>query len=429
MIQRLLEREGPGPRALVVTPTRELASQVRADLAQLSRRTKITSELVVGGVPIARQARALRRRTDVLVACPGRLLDLLRRGDVRLDRVETLVLDEADHMLDMGFLPDVRRILDALPERRQTMLFSATMPPEIRRLADRVLRSPAVAELEHSRPAATIRHSWRPIDEPRKLNTLLGMLRGEQVETSIVFVRTKHRAKRLARRIDERGLAATSLQGNLTQSQRDRAVKGFREGRYRILVATDIAARGLDFSGVSLVVNYDVPNTPEAYTHRIGRTGRSGAAGAAHTFVSPDHASAWRAIERSFPSAIRREGSSNERHSDEDSVRERSVRGGAAASRRGGRGRRRAGSGSGAQAGPPPSQSRGSKRRRRRVDATTAAAGDRGPRRSASSSAARAETAEDRPTRSAPFGSGVLAPAAVVEPGGRAGRTRRSRRR
>lgn len=421
MLQRMLERDGPGPRALVVTPTRELASQVRADLTQLSRHTKISSELVVGGVPIAKQARALRRRTDVLVACPGRLLDLLRRGDVRLDRVETLVLDEADHMLDMGFLPDVRRILDALPERRQTMLFSATMPREIRRLADRVLRSPAVAELEHSRPAATIRHSWRPIDEPRKLNTLLGMLRDDQVQTSIVFVRTKHRAKRLARRIDERGLAATSLQGNLTQSQRDRAVKGFREGRYRILVATDIAARGLDFSGVSLVVNYDVPNTPEAYTHRIGRTGRSGAAGAAHTFVSPDHASAWRAIERSFPSAIRREGSAqdgpahggsaNDDRAATSRGRSRSDDRTASSRRGGGRRRRRAGSGTGAKPGAASSKSRGSKRRGRRGGAPTAAPAREGTRRSSPATAPRAATAEDRPSRTAAFGSGVPASA------------------
>jgi superfamily II DNA/RNA helicase len=242
----------------------------------------------------------------VVVACPGRLLDLLGQGALRLDGIEVLVLDEADHMFDMGFLPDVRRILRALPPRRQNLMYSATMPREIRKLADTVLKNPAVVELNHSQPAETIAHALYPLAEGDKVGALERLLVGEEFRSAIVFLRTKRRAKRLAQRLDERGRAAVALQGNMSQPQRERALQGFREGRYDVLVATDVAARGLDIVGVSHVVNFDVPNTPDAYTHRIGRTGRSEQTGTAFTFVTPEDAAAVRAIEKRLGAAIER---------------------------------------------------------------------------------------------------------------------------
>ncbi len=306
ILQHLLGRRGGGVRALVLTPTRELASQVHAEFERLAAHTPLRSLPVFGGTPLPRQERALRRPPEVVVACPGRLLDLLGRGSIRLDRVETLVLDEADHMFDMGFLPDVRRILEKLPRRRQNLLFSATMPREIRKLADRVLYKPVVVELAHSKPAETIDHSLLQLAENQKLPTLEHLLSGEDFRSAIVFLRTKHRAKRLALKLERGGLRAVALQGNMSQSQRDRALEGFREGRFEVLVATDIAARGLDISGVSHVVNYDMPGTPDAYTHRIGRTGRSGMSGRATTFATPGDKDALRAIERSLGKPIPR---------------------------------------------------------------------------------------------------------------------------
>lgn len=226
---------------------------------------------------------------------------------MNLDHVEVLVLDEADHMFDMGFLPDVRRILRALPQRRQNLLFSATMPREIRKLADTVLCNPAVVELGNSRPAETIEHSLCSLDEPQKIGALEHLFGGEDFHSAIVFLRTKQRAKRLARRLDSRGHAAIALQGNMSQGQRERALAGFKEGRYDVLVATDVAARGLDIVGVSHVINFDVPNVPDAYTHRIGRTGRSEQKGTAFTFVTPDDAAAIRAIEKRLGAAITRQ--------------------------------------------------------------------------------------------------------------------------
>ena len=306
ILQRLLAARRPGPRALVVTPTRELAEQVHAEFERLARHTPITSTVVFGGVPIPRQLRALRRRPDVVVACPGRLLDLLSRGALRLDGVEVLVLDEADHMFDMGFLPDVRRILGALPRRRQNLLFSATMPREIRKLADNVLNDPAVVELGHSQPAETIEHALYPLTERDKVGALENLLAGEKFRSAIVFLRTKRRVKHLAQHLEEAGHSAIGLQGNMPQSQRKRALQGFRDGRYGVLVATDIAARGLDIAGVSHVVNFDVPSTPDFYTHRIGRTGRSEQAGTAFTFVTSEDAVAVRAIEKRLGARIQR---------------------------------------------------------------------------------------------------------------------------
>ncbi len=302
----LLDDPAPGPGALVLAPTRELASQIEAEFRTLARFTKLTTATVYGGVSQRGQEAALRRRPDVIVGCPGRILDLLNQGVLHLDPIDMLVLDEADHMFDMGFLPDLRRILAKVPEERQTMLFSATMPREIRGLAEEVLDDPHVVELADSAPAETIEHALYPVAEGQKRPLLEHMLDDSACETAIVFTRTKHRARRLARQLADAGHRAVGLQGNMSQSQRDRAMQGFRERRYDVLVATDIAARGIDVSGVSHVINFDVPNTPEAYTHRIGRTGRSEREGVACTFVTPDDAAWVRATETMIGRPIER---------------------------------------------------------------------------------------------------------------------------
>ena len=259
-----------------------------------------------GGVSAQRPDRGAAGRPEIVVACPGRLLDLLNRRAVRLDRIETLVLDEADHMFDMGFLPDIRRILAALPERRQNLLFSATMPKEIRRLADRLLRDPLVVELNHTRPLETIEHALYPVDERRKLDLLEHVLSSDDFGSAIVFTRTKHRAKRLAQQLDRSGHRAVALQGNMSQNARVRAMSGFREREFDVLVATDIAARGIDVEQVSHVINFDMPNTSDAYTHRIGRTGRAEREGKAYTFVTPDDHPMVREVERRLGSSIPR---------------------------------------------------------------------------------------------------------------------------
>jgi len=306
ILQRLIESPGPGPRALVLAPTRELATQIDAEFRALARFARVSTLTIYGGVSSRAQIAGLRRRPDVLVACPGRLLDLLQQREVRLDRIETLVIDEADHMFDMGFLPDLRRILAALPERRRNLLFSATMPSAIRGLADQILADPHVVELDRVGPAATIEHALYPVRETSKRDLLEHILGADGFESAIVFTRTKHRARRLAEQLDRAGHRAVALQGNMSQSQRDRAMRGFRERRFDVLVATDIAARGIDVSQVSLVINFDVPNVPEAYTHRIGRTGRSERDGRACTFVTGEDRAMVAAIERMLGAPIER---------------------------------------------------------------------------------------------------------------------------
>jgi len=306
ILDLLLETRGQGPRALVVAPTRELATQIDAEIRMLAKFTDITTVTIFGGIGARPQVQALRRHPDIIVACPGRLLDLMQQGAVRLDRIETLVLDEADHMFDMGFLPDIRRILAALPKDRQNLLFSATMPKEIRRLADDLLVDPHVVELAHSAPADTIEHALYPVPEKRKRDLLEHLLGADACGSAIVFTRTKHRARRLAEQLSKAGHRAVGLQGNMSQGQRDRAMQGFRGNRFDILVATDIAARGIDVSGVSHVINFDVPSTPEAYTHRIGRTGRSEQDGKACTFVTAEDAAWVRATERMIGAPIAR---------------------------------------------------------------------------------------------------------------------------
>ncbi len=298
ILEGLIESGGRGPSTLIVAPTRELALQIHAESELLGKFTKARAVTVFGGVGAGKQIQALRGNPDIIVACPGRLLDLHSSGQVSLDRIDTLVLDEVDHMFDMGFIPDLRRILRALPERRQNLFFSATMPHEIRKLADRVLREPYTIELGHSAPAETVDHFLYPVAQPDKTRLLLHLLKDRQFDSAIVFLRTKHRARRLAQLLERAGMSAVALQGNMSQGQRQRAMQGFRDGKFQVLVATDIAARGIDVQRVSLVINYDVPNTPDAYTHRIGRTGRSERSGEALTFVTPDDFSAIKEIEK-----------------------------------------------------------------------------------------------------------------------------------
>ena len=298
ILDRLQRDRRRGPRALVLAPTRELATQIAAEMRTLAKYTRLKVATVFGGVSVRSQANALRSRPEIVVGCPGRVLDLLGQRLLRLDGVETLVLDEADHMFDMGFLPDVRRILAALPDDRQNLLFSATMPKEVRRLADDLLDDPHVVELAHTAPASTIDHALFPVAEGRKRDLLEQLLGEDGCDSAIVFTRTKHRAKRLADQLNKAGHRAVGLQGNMSQAQRDRAMSGFRSRRYHVLVATDIAARGIDVRGVSHVINFDVPNTPEAYTHRIGRTGRSENEGVACTFVTGEDRGWVRATER-----------------------------------------------------------------------------------------------------------------------------------
>ena len=307
ILEGLMDEPIPGPSALILAPTRELASQIDAEIRTLGAHTKIKTACLFGGVPQGRQVDALRRGADIVVGCPGRVLDLLQQKLLRLDRVDVLVLDEADHMFDMGFLPDVRRILAALPEQRQNLLFSATMPAAIRHLADQVLYQPKVVELQHSAPAETIEHALYPIVEQSKRDLLDHLLAGDDCDSAIVFTRTKHRARRLADQLSRAGHRAVGLQGNMSQGQRERAMQGFRDRRFDILVATDIAARGIDVSDVSHVINFDVPNTAEAYTHRIGRTGRSGKSGKACTFVTADDRDWVRATEKKIGSSIPRQ--------------------------------------------------------------------------------------------------------------------------
>ena len=286
ILQRLLKPKGQRPRVLVLAPTRELANQITAEFHMLAKFTRLKMVTIYGGVSQRRQVEALRHSPEIVVGCPGRVLDLLNQRLLMLDQVETLVLDEADHMFDLGFLPDIRKILKALPAKRQNLLFSATMPQEVRHLADELLSQPKVVELATSAPVATVDHALYLVAERRKRDLLEHVLTRDECNTAIVFTRTKHRARRLAEQLSKAGHRAVGLQGSMSQGQRDRAMRGFRTRRFDILVATDIAARGLDVSGVSHVINYDVPNTPEAYTHRIGRTGRSEHEGAAFTFVT-----------------------------------------------------------------------------------------------------------------------------------------------
>ncbi|MDX1763379.1 MAG: DEAD/DEAH box helicase [bacterium] len=306
MLHRLVPGKRGSVRGLIVAPTRELAEQIHETVQSLGRKTGIRSVTVYGGVGVRGQELKLRRGADIVVACPGRLLDLIGRGVVDLSRVEVLVLDEADHMFDMGFLPDIRRILGHLPRKRQTLLFSATMPREIRRLAEEVLKDPVTVQVDVSAPATTVSHALYPVEPHLKTALLIELLRRTDTKSVLVFTRTKHRARRLGEQLSKAGYAAASLQGNLSQTRRQAALTGFRNGTYQILVATDIAARGIDVTRVSHVINYDIPNTTDAYIHRIGRTGRVARTGDAFTLVSSEDREMVRAIERILDGRIDR---------------------------------------------------------------------------------------------------------------------------
>jgi ATP-dependent RNA helicase RhlE len=298
ILQRLMGRPRQGTRALIVAPTRELAEQTHQAIGTLGRRTGLGSVSIYGGVSINRQIQELKRGADIVVACPGRLLDHIGRGTVDLSGVEVLVVDEADQMLDMGFLPDIRRILGRLPRRRQSLLFSATMPDAIGALAREILVDPVNVQVGAAAPAKTVSHALFPVAAHLKTPLLLKLLMRSDTSSVLVFTRTKHRAKRLGEQLMRAGYRSASLQGNLSQNRRQAALDGFRDGTFQILVATDIAARGIDVAKVSHVINYDVPSTPEAYIHRIGRTGRATCSGDAFTLVTAEDDVMVRAIDR-----------------------------------------------------------------------------------------------------------------------------------
>ena len=285
-------------RALIVTPTRELAEQILEVVRDLGAGTGLRSATIYGGVGPAPQIKALREGTEILVACPGRLLDLIDQGHAKLDTVEVLVLDEADRMFDMGFLPDVRKLLKFVPARRQTMLFSATFPSEIEQLAAQTLHDPQRITLGLSRPVHTVTHALYPVPQHLKTAILLELLRRTSTESVLIFTRTKHRAERLSKQIAVAGYKVTSLHSNRTQGQRQLALKGFKNGFYQIMVATDIAARGLDVESITHVINYDMPDTADAYIHRIGRAGRAERTGDAFTLVTPEDGDMIRALEK-----------------------------------------------------------------------------------------------------------------------------------
>ncbi len=300
LLHRLIGGPRNGVRALIVAPTRELAEQIHTDIKTLAQATKLRSATVYGGVGMNPQAQALRGGADIIVACPGRLLDHLERGTGTLSNLEILVLDEADQMFDMGFLPAIRKLVKRVPARAQKMLFSATMPRDLRVLAEGLLSDPITVEIGRAAPADTVSHALYPVPRQQKTELLKHLLRRTDTRSALVFTRTKHGAKRLAEQLDRDNFFATSLQGNLSQNKRQRALDDFRSGNVHILVATDIAARGIDVSGVSHVINYDVPMTAEAYTHRLGRTGRAERSGEAVTFVTSEDDKAVRTIERSL---------------------------------------------------------------------------------------------------------------------------------
>ena len=288
ILHRLLNGPRGRSRALIVTPTRELAEQIHENIVILGAGTGLRSATIYGGVGAEPQVKALRDGVDILVACPGRLLDLVEHCPNRLDGIEILVLDEGDRMFDMGFLPAVKRILSLVSGRRQTMLFSATFPAEIEQLASHALKQPRRIAIGLSRPVYTVTHALYPVPQHLKTMLLLALLQQTDTASVLIFTRTRHRAHRLAQQIGRAGFKVTSLHSDRTQGQRTNALNGFRDGTYQIMVATDIAARGLDVEGISHVINFDMPDTADAYIHRIGRTGRAEHTGDAFTLVTPD---------------------------------------------------------------------------------------------------------------------------------------------
>jgi ATP-dependent RNA helicase RhlE len=308
ILQRLSSKPRGRTRALILSPTRELAAQTQEHLVALAQHTRLTGAAVFGGVGMGPQEAAFRRGVDIIAATPGRLLDHMSHDYAKLDSIEILVLDEADRMLDMGFLPDIRRVLRHLPNTpRQTLFFSATMPAPIVELSRELLQKPERINVERKQaPAHGITQAFYPVPSHLKVALLVELLRRDEIGNAIVFCRTKHRANRLAEKLEKHGLATARIHGNRSQAQRTQALAGFKDGTFRVLVATDIVARGIDVEALEHVVNFDVPNMPEDYIHRVGRTARADAVGDAYTFVTPEDAVEVRGIERALGRSIER---------------------------------------------------------------------------------------------------------------------------
>jgi ATP-dependent RNA helicase RhlE len=300
ILQQLMKGPRGKLRALILAPTRELAEQTHTAITQLGHQTGLRSITVYGGVSAQPQIKGLRQGVDIVVACPGRLLDLHSQKAIDLRNIEILVLDEADQMFDMGFLPDIRRIIAAVPRKRQTLLFSATMPSQIRSLATEMLHDPVTVEISITQPLKSISHAMYKTEQTQKRDVLLNLLYDSGDGQVLIFTRTKHRAKKLAHQLIKDDISAIALQGNMSQNQRQSAMEKFRKGRVKVMVATDIAARGIDVSQVSHVINYDLPNTAEAYTHRTGRTGRMERLGTAISFVTHEDEKMVRMIEKTM---------------------------------------------------------------------------------------------------------------------------------
>jgi len=305
ILHRLMQGGRKRVRALVIAPTRELAEQTHEAIGTLGRRTGLKSVTVYGGVGFNPQVDKLKR-AEIVVACPGRLLDHLNQGTIDLSQLEVLVLDESDRMFDMGFLPDIRKIIKHVPAKRQTLLFSATMPDDILHLAREVLKAPVTVQVDTNGPASTVSHKLYPVEPHLKTALLLELLRHTDTESVLIFTRTKHRAKRLGEQLGKAAYRAASLQGNLSQARRQAVMNGFRNGTFQILVATDVAARGIDVTQISHVINYDMPDTIDAYTHRIGRTGRNSKTGDAFTFITSEDEDMVRSIERVLCAKVKR---------------------------------------------------------------------------------------------------------------------------
>ena len=306
ILQRLTMGSLGSVRSLILAPTRELAEQIHQTVIDLGSKSNIRSIALYGGVNKFPQVKALKRGVDIIVACPGRLIDHLRDGKINLSKVEILVLDEADTMCDMGFLPSIRRILRYLPKERQTLFFAATMPKEIRILADDILNNPTSVQIGIIAPADTVSHSIYPITDALKKGLLMNLLKHTALGRVLIFTRTKHRAKQLKADLNEAGYRVAELQGNLSQNRRQEAINGFRNGKYDLLVATDVASRGIDVSDISYVINFDMPLTVDAYIHRIGRTGRAENTGEAISLMSSEDLYLVRKIEKVLGKPIER---------------------------------------------------------------------------------------------------------------------------
>lgn len=306
ILQRLLQSPRGKIGALIISPTRELAEQTHESFVQLGERTGLRSVAIYGGVGMEAQVRGLRNGAEIVVACPGRLLDHIWKGNLDFPSLKILVIDEADRLFDMGFLPDIRRILTCILQKHQTLLFSATMPEDIRHLVKEVLDNPVTVQIGITQPAVTVSHAVFPVKQHLKIELLEDILHHIRSKSVLVFTKTKYRAERVAKTLVERGYKATSLQGNMTQSRRQAALDGFRDGSINVLVATDIAARGIDVSNITHVINYDMPDCADSYIHRIGRTGRIGNSGEAFTLITNDDIPMVRILERLLKAPLER---------------------------------------------------------------------------------------------------------------------------